>query len=241
MDNFNEIIPNPKINALTKLENGRKNGPYKEYYEMYFNVKCEGQYLDDLETGQWEFFRPDKTRHSLGSYHKGKKVGTWIFYNENDERYLDVSYEQNVKQGVIVEYYPNRQIHKIGMYQDDEPDGIFYTYYQSEESFSHFSKMNKGKIKEVHFYEMGFLSGMKRFDQNGILVECNGEDPEQFVSYDSNGMITQIQKFMNMLNNEDYEEKVNFEIISKYEKGIRRFEAKYDLLTGKLLQKVFHM
>lgn len=42
---------------------------------------AQGQTLDDLPTGYWEWFRKDGTRLRSGHFDKGEQVGEWTTYD----------------------------------------------------------------------------------------------------------------------------------------------------------------
>jgi antitoxin component YwqK of YwqJK toxin-antitoxin module len=48
---------------------------------------AQGQKLNGLLHGYWEWFRKDGTRMRSGHFEKGKQVGEWVTYDKKGEKY----------------------------------------------------------------------------------------------------------------------------------------------------------
>ena len=60
-------------------DKGLKN----EYWKFYFpngNVRSEGNFANNLRTGEWKFYYPDGKLEQTGSYRDGNTDGLWTWY-----------------------------------------------------------------------------------------------------------------------------------------------------------------
>lgn len=64
-----------------------KKGTFKEGFFKYFfengNVKYEGSYQKNDQSGKWKYYSENGTLDSEGEYVKGKKNGEWIWYSDS--------------------------------------------------------------------------------------------------------------------------------------------------------------
>ena len=81
----NDYYKNGNIQMIGTYSN--KKGTLREGFFKYFhengNIKSEGNYLKNQQTGNWKIYSDDGKLDSEGEYIKGKKNGIWIWYTEN--------------------------------------------------------------------------------------------------------------------------------------------------------------
>ena len=51
------------------------------------SVWAQGQTIDGVPTGYWEWFRKDGTKLRSGSFEKGQQVGQWTTYERKGQVY----------------------------------------------------------------------------------------------------------------------------------------------------------
>lgn len=68
------------------------------YYENK-HKKIEGEYKDELRTGQWKAWYENGTLWSEGEYKDGKRNGIGVFYHENGKKYIEGMYRDDIRVG----------------------------------------------------------------------------------------------------------------------------------------------
>jgi antitoxin component YwqK of YwqJK toxin-antitoxin module len=61
--------------------------------------KIEGEYKDELRTGQWKAWYENGTIWSEGDYKDGKRNGNGTFYHENGKKYIEGLYRDDIRVG----------------------------------------------------------------------------------------------------------------------------------------------
>jgi antitoxin component YwqK of YwqJK toxin-antitoxin module len=60
--------------------------PYTEYHKDG-SIWAQGQKLDGVPTGYWEWFRKDGIKMRSGTFEHGRQVGEWITYDRQGKVY----------------------------------------------------------------------------------------------------------------------------------------------------------
>ena len=68
------------------------------YYENK-QKKIDGEYKNELRTGQWKAWYENGTIWSEGEYKDGKRNGHGIFYHENGKKYIEGVYRDDIRVG----------------------------------------------------------------------------------------------------------------------------------------------
>lgn len=63
-----------------------KSAPFEKRHRDG-SLWAQGQTLDGLPTGYWEWFRKDGTRLRSGHFDKGEQVGEWTTYDSAGQVY----------------------------------------------------------------------------------------------------------------------------------------------------------
>jgi antitoxin component YwqK of YwqJK toxin-antitoxin module len=143
-------------------EQGRKQGPWKKFYESTKAVFYEGQFVDDKQVGEFRHYYKNGalrsvTNHkhpyaqatvydqkgtviSQGRFKDKLKDSTWVFFNHKGALIQKVSYAQGKKNGVEETFFENGQLASRKIYINDVENGPFETYFKngSKESIGHY-------------------------------------------------------------------------------------------------------
>jgi|SaaInlV_120m_DNA_3_1039746.scaffolds.fasta_scaffold16812_2 uncharacterized protein len=64
------------------LDNGKREGPWKGYYESG-GLRYKGSYKNNKRNGFWSEYYENGSLIDEGEYIDGEKEGKWVYYNEN--------------------------------------------------------------------------------------------------------------------------------------------------------------
>ena len=185
-------------------DNGKKQGPWKEYYESGA-IKAKGKYINGKPAGEWHYYYEDGKTEIEGAYtSKGQKDGQWWWYypsgsvlalEEYDDGDLNGLSFSLSAQGDTIEcgnydagyetgkwYYINDSTRIEGKYADGKKEGVWKTYYPNgrlkiEERY--FNNLLDGKV--IYYWENA--SKMAEYNYNNGLLNGNA------VKYDENGNV----------------------------------------------------
>ncbi len=65
----------------------RTNGPQRNYFDNGM-LMSEGNLVNGLPQGVWQFYTPDGKLTTIGKYEKGKKEGRWLTGDLGDKKYI---------------------------------------------------------------------------------------------------------------------------------------------------------
>jgi len=127
-------------------KNGRKNGPYKEWYSLSKGkiLKLVGNYKNGEKDGLWTYYFENE-KWKEGNFKEGKEDGLWTYYTKGwkwkEETYIDKYISK------ITHYYRMAQFYRNGQIQAEGNTNYWgsydgkWTYYNTD-----------GSIKEVKEY-----------------------------------------------------------------------------------------
>jgi len=105
------------------LEEGCKDGPWKEFYSEG-SLRAEGRYDHGKRIGEWKFYHPDGKMEQNGRYTEtGLADGTWKWYFPNGQLMREEAYYKGVKDGLSEEYDENGNLIERGEFLDGKEDG----------------------------------------------------------------------------------------------------------------------
>lgn len=108
------------------LEDGSRNGHWKEYYPGGF-LKAEGDYTNGIKTGSWKYYHQNGKIEQTGVYNKeGKPDGVWKWYFDSGQLLREENYYRGKKDGLSEEYAEDGTIIEHGDYLDDQEDGSWF-------------------------------------------------------------------------------------------------------------------
>ena len=64
------------------LDNGKREGPWKGYYESG-GLRYKGSYKNNERNGFWSEYYENGSLIDEGEYIDGEKEGKWVYYNED--------------------------------------------------------------------------------------------------------------------------------------------------------------
>jgi antitoxin component YwqK of YwqJK toxin-antitoxin module len=76
----------------------KKNGPYKRFY-LSGTLREMGQNVNDMEEGEWKYFKPNGTLIKECSYKGGNLIGNYREYYEDGQLKVEGAYRQ--REGMI--------------------------------------------------------------------------------------------------------------------------------------------
>lgn len=105
------------------LEDGSKDGPWKEFYSDGA-LRAEGKYEAGKPVGEWKYYHPNGKIEQQGKYNKqGKPDGTWRWYYDNGQLLREEAYYGGKQDGLSEEYDENGTLIEKGEYLDGLEDG----------------------------------------------------------------------------------------------------------------------
>ena len=105
------------------LEDGSKDGPWKEYYSDG-SLRAEGKYDAGKPTGEWKYYPPERKIEQTGKYNKqGQPDGTWRWYYDNGQLLREESYYGGKQDGLSEEFDENGNLLEKGEYLEGLEDG----------------------------------------------------------------------------------------------------------------------
>ncbi len=125
-------------------EAGNKNGKWKDLYPGK-NVKAEGAYTDNRQTGTWTYYNKSGKVEQTGSYNNGRPDGLWKWYYEDGALLREEEYFQGQRDGAYTEYAQNGDIISQGQFSDGEKNGDW--------------KLKSGDYTEEGKYILGLKDG----------------------------------------------------------------------------------
>jgi antitoxin component YwqK of YwqJK toxin-antitoxin module len=90
---------NPKVVKYYHKKGGNLLLDREVLYYKNKQKKVEGEYKDELRTGQWKAWFENGTLWSEGTYKDGKRNGNGIFYHENGRKYIEGMYRDDIRVG----------------------------------------------------------------------------------------------------------------------------------------------
>jgi antitoxin component YwqK of YwqJK toxin-antitoxin module len=158
--------------------NGKKQGVWKKVDEKG-NTKFEGTFVDDVPTGLFTYYYPNKKIKAKSVFfNNGKKTKTSLYNKDGILEAIGAYYEQK-KDSIWVYYDVSGNIISQESYNKGAKDGVFKTFQKD------------GKITEEENFKNNVKHGAwKTFNSEGNpLMVCyykNGEPDSNYVVYFSN-------------------------------------------------------
>jgi antitoxin component YwqK of YwqJK toxin-antitoxin module len=220
---YKEFYDNGKIKLIGGLDNGIKNGTFREYNEggeivngyIYESdtVIAEGVITGNgVYEGEWIHYYKSGAIKAKGNYVNSKKEGKWIYYYANGKKEQEGNFTDNQLKGSWIWYYQNGQVKRKEFYNRKEllegtvfeydslgnemTRGDYYNGLKEGEWFYHV-----GDHKEVGEYTLGFETGKwNHYYQNGKLAFTGtydeGEPKGKHIYYHKNGLKKLVGKYL---------------------------------------------
>ena len=115
-----------KIGEGLILEDGSRNGPWREFYPDS-SLKAEGVYENGIKTGNWKYYHPNGKIEQTGTYNKqGHPEGTWHWYWDNGQLRREENYYHGKKDGLSEEFDESGRLIEHGEYLNGLEDGLWF-------------------------------------------------------------------------------------------------------------------
>lgn len=223
IDLYKEFYPNGNLKLVGGLDNGKRNGIYREYDESgeiingYIYKKdtlvAEGIITGyGIYEGEWTYYFKSGAIKAKGTYENSKKTGKWTYYYSNGKIEQTGTFSDNEQRGNWTWYYKNGQLKRQEFYNKNEKlEGTVYEYdslgnemtkgdyYNGIQEGPWFYHVND--FKEVGSFTMGYQDGVwKSYYKNGKLAfegEYNeGEPVGKHLYYHQNGITSLVGKYL---------------------------------------------
>lgn len=201
------------------LEDGTKNGPWKEYYAEG-TLKAEGAFEQGKQIGIWKYYYRDGNLEQIGHYNKnGKPDGTWNWYYDSGPIRRKEEFRNGLRDGIQTEYDEVGTIIEEGEFIDDKEEGnwmeitgdcyilgsfrdgmrngMWYTYYIIR---------NESKTDTILAFKGNYIDDNQDgkhnyYYENGTIMEegsyIMGKKENDWVRYNSDGTIFMIITYKN--------------------------------------------
>ncbi len=188
---------------------GRRQGPWKEYYETG-ELRSQGSYKDGKREGDWVFFYRDGKEEQRGSYHKGKPDGEWKWLFNNGMTWREEVFYDGLEEGQAVEYNDTGKVVAAGNYISGEREGKWLidlgdereegTYLAGQRNGNWKHYYPSGKIRFEGKYEQGMESGKHTwYYENGQVEETGnykfGLKEGDWYRYNEEGIQTRMETY----------------------------------------------
>ncbi len=146
------------VKGAGNFKNFQKDGKWVLYHKGTNAKLAEGDYINDNQNGQWNYYYKNGTKSTVGSFEDNQKTGQWIGFYETGEKMWEANY-------III----SAESGKIGVM-----DGTKTTYYTSgavkqEEEYAKGVKKNKHQ----EFYDKGNPKEISWFMNDKHNGKCN--------------------------------------------------------------------
>ncbi|MEQ9261966.1 MAG: hypothetical protein RLP14_02275 [Owenweeksia sp.] len=167
-------------------EQGRKQGPWKEYYPDG-TLKAKGSYLDDLKIEEWTYYYADGEIEQTGSYQQGLPNGAWVWYHPNGQAWREEEFFRGEEDGLSIEYSDSGAVIAKGNYIEGLKDGQWLVQVNDHKEIgNYFDGLRNGKwvyyyngkeetIRFEGVYENGLASGFHTYYYQNGNVERRGK------------------------------------------------------------------
>ena len=195
-------------------EEGRRQGPWKEYY-IEGPLRAEGNYLNNLHTGEWKFYHLNGQLEQIGRYDKkGKGTGNWKWYFDNGLLRRDENIFEGSHEGDYVEYHTDSTILLEGVFVDNIKEGHWVESHNGyREEGDYLDGVRDGKWKYFYTEELLYFEG----------TFIDGTPDGMHKWYYKNGQVSLQGKYIMGMKEGDwkyYNEEGQVSLIIKYVDGI---------------------
>lgn len=212
---------NGNIASEGNMRDGKPDGYWKTYHENGM-IKSEGNRVDHELDGPWKFYDESGDIILEINYKSGKKEGPRKTYR--DDEIIVESFENDLKEGLTTFYYPDGTVKKTVPFVNGLEHGNAFEY------------SDDGRIITLEEYRRGFIinreninrygrNGLKQgrwkyFYEDGSLKEegsfRNDKKDGFFKTYDRNGNLLELTKFVDGEEVIDAPEVAKLEVITEY-------------------------
>lgn len=171
---------NGSVKSEKFFTNGKKNGPYKEYFDSGSIKKIENYSGGKLHGKQEEMY-PNGEYKSIRWYNLGVPIRTHCSFFKNGNVETQISFQNGKLHGENIVFYPCSLPNEVQFYFNGKLHGKSIKFFQDQ------------KVQYIRFYRFGKKIGTYReFHSNGELrvkVRYNkkGEKTGNIFVYDENG------------------------------------------------------
>lgn len=142
---------------------GRRQGPWKEYYETG-ELRSQGKYKDGGREGEWIFYYQNGKEEQRGTYHKGKPDGNWKWTYPNGQTWREEVFYDGLEEGMAIEYSDSGKVVAKGNYLSGEREGDWLIDLGDDrEEGTYIAGQRNGIWK--HYYPSGRLKFEGKFEQ----------------------------------------------------------------------------
>jgi antitoxin component YwqK of YwqJK toxin-antitoxin module len=131
---------------------------------------AEGNFLDNLKDGTWNYYNESGILVSEECYDQGKKISVWKTFLSDGTLSEEITYYNGYRQGPWRQFFPEGRPKLIGSYKEDMKDGPFQLFYPNQEKLLTGFYINDQREGEwLYYLEDGSLQ-KKRTYKNGYMT-----------------------------------------------------------------------
>jgi antitoxin component YwqK of YwqJK toxin-antitoxin module len=150
-----------KLLAEYGMENGKRNGIQKSYYESG-TLKEEYEMVDDSLTGMYKKYYESGNLKVECNELNGKLQGKSLAYYQNGKLQAEVTFINGSRNGPFKTYDENGALLNDGRFKNDKQDSLIYTYYPN------------GNVKKKFFSKEGVAEGPYQIYLKNGKMEVGG-------------------------------------------------------------------
>ena len=138
--------------SVISYHQGKKNGPYKVYYENSAGkLMEESNYVNDIKDGLSKWFTIKGDLVAEYNYKMNSLEGVQKSYAEGNKLLSEQNYKNNVENGFYKEYFAGGKLKIEGQYTDGKKTGVWKEFTEEGSLFSEGSYVND--LKEGKWIE----------------------------------------------------------------------------------------
>ena len=200
-------------------EKGEKDSYWREFYDQG-NLKAEGNYKNDIKTGEWKYYHKNGNLEQIGLFDDdGKPEGLWKWYYDSGEILREENFYRGLSDGLLTEYDEDGGIITKGEFIEGYEEGPWI--------------YEMGDHREEGSYSDGYKSGIWKYFYNDGTLSFEGEFIDDLPNgkhtfYWDNGNIKDIGNYVMGIKEGDWKKNDydgNMLIIIRFRNGI---EKRYD-------------
>ncbi len=223
IDLYKTFYPNGNLKLIGGINQGKKNGIFREYSEdgeiingyIYANDTLEAEGIITgygIYEGDWVYYFKSGAIKAKGAYENSKKTGKWIYFFSDGKKEQEGSFKEDKLSGSWIWYYHNGQVRREEYYNRNENlEGTVYEYDSLGTALTegdYFDGVREGPwfyhvndFKEVGSFVLGYKDGLwHSYYKNGKIAfkgEYNdGEPIGKHYYYHQNGITKKVGKYL---------------------------------------------
>ncbi|MFL5321000.1 MAG: toxin-antitoxin system YwqK family antitoxin [Myxococcaceae bacterium] len=137
-------------------EEGKRDGPYREFFPTEVKALRDGQYAHGEKSGTWISFHPNGTPEARGEFVRDRAAGRWQYFSESGARISTADFKDGKYDGLVCEWSERGANTSETGFKADRKHGTAITW--SED----------GKVESIARFEDGKQVKLKPFEETQL-------------------------------------------------------------------------